>query len=158
MNAHIDCVTSLCVPTMGRCRAGRAARKRRHKQESTIQSGINDVFLRCCWHGPLWHFPLFLQSLFLTSNSMWGWWGFFTSGDSAQHCCIQPPLLVQSLSQYALRLSKSIIWNINCLETGYVWYEIGKYEFKNLFIDKCSSFSKSDSSANFLMYLCPCFL
>lgn len=106
----------------------------------------------------LWHIPLFLQSPFLTSNSMWGWWGFFTSEDSAQHCCIQLPLLVQSLSQYALRLSRNIIWKLNCLETGYVWYEIRKYEFAFLFLDKCSSFSKSDSSTNFIMYLCPCFV
>lgn len=35
------CLLSLFEPTMGRCRAGRAARKRRQKQESAIRSGIN---------------------------------------------------------------------------------------------------------------------
>ena len=37
------CAKSLFEPTMGRCRYGRAARKRRHKQESAIQSGINVI-------------------------------------------------------------------------------------------------------------------
>lgn len=65
-------------------------------------------FMMCCRNGPLcWHFPLSLQSLCVTSTSMWGWWGFYTSGDSAPGCCSQPPSLVRPMlhTQNALRLN-----------------------------------------------------
>lgn len=83
---------------MGRSRqAGRATRKRRHKQDSLTQSGmmvgfaaVSNVFILAsdvaC--------P-FLQPLCVTSRSTWGWWSFSTDGDSRLGCCSQHTSRVQ---------------------------------------------------------------
>lgn len=99
-------------------RAGRAARKRRRKQESLVQSGMNEftavlllymnvsVLLAVsapthvslslssgsCHHLSV---SLCLQCLCVTSCSTWDWWSFFTNEDSPRRCCSPPSSLVR---------------------------------------------------------------
>lgn len=98
------------------------------------------LLMKCCYNGSLfWHFFLFLKSLCVTSTSMWGWWGFFTSGDLAQSCCSQPPSLVRSILQNT-SASFEKLFTLKQITCGMTWEKVplnislltNVYIFKNL--------------------------
>lgn len=143
------CVTSLYGAKMGHCRAGRAARKRRHRQESTIQSGINLFFF---------HAAVIVPS-FLTFSLC-----FFSLSVSPAAVCevdeVSSPAGIQlnaaaasGLHWYDQNYRHDMLsdWkhkhHFPYLKTACVLRYMIKYEFECLVIDICSSLWKSDSSA-----------